>query len=77
MSYIGLLILFAIPVIGWISCIIMAFAAGNKNIRNYARAVLILAIIGIVLTLVAYFMFAWVFASIVDNIGDVFLRIGN
>ena len=43
------MILFAVPVIGFIACIIMAFAAKNKNIRNYARATLIWMIIAFVL----------------------------
>ncbi len=47
--YIGLMILFAIPIIGFIACIIMAFAPKNKNIKNYARATLIWMIIAFVL----------------------------
>ncbi len=47
--YIGLMILFAIPIIGFIACIIMAFSAKNKNIKNYARATLIWMIIAFIL----------------------------
>ncbi len=47
--YIGLMILFAVPIIGFIACIIMAFTAKNKNIKNYARATLIWMIIAFVL----------------------------
>ncbi len=47
--YIGLMILFALPIIGFIACIIMAFTAKNKNIKNYARATLIWMIIAFVL----------------------------
>lgn len=47
--YIGLMILFAIPIIGFIACIIMTFAAKNRNIKNYARATLIWMIIAFVL----------------------------
>ena len=47
--YIGLMLLFAIPIIGFIVCIIMAFAAKNKNIKNYAKATLIWMIIAFVL----------------------------
>ena len=47
--YIGLMLLFAIPIIGFIACIIMAFAAKNKNIKNYAKATLIWMIIAFVL----------------------------
>ena len=68
LAYIGLMILFAIPVIGWICCIVMAFAAGNRNIRNYARAALILAIIFIIIAVAGYFMFALFIADIFDSV---------
>ncbi len=47
--YIGLMILFSIPIIGFIACIIITFTAKNKNIKNYARATLICMIIAFVL----------------------------
>ena len=40
-AYFGMMLLFALPVIGWIACIIMAFAPKNENIRHFARANLI------------------------------------
>lgn len=70
-SYIGLIILYAIPVIGWIFCVVMAFAARNRNIRNYARAVFILGIIVIALIVSGIIWFAWIFDSIYDNILSV------
>ncbi|MDR0293889.1 MAG: zinc ribbon domain-containing protein, partial [Oscillospiraceae bacterium] len=39
-GYIGMIILFMIPVAGWIACLIMSFAARNRNRRNFARAML-------------------------------------
>ncbi len=45
MAYVGLIILYAIPVIGFISCLIMCFAAKNRNIRHFAIATLILKIV--------------------------------
>jgi len=69
-GFIGLIILFAIPVIGWISCIVMAFAAKNLNRRNYARAILVLAIIGIIAALVTYIVFAAVFTSIWESVSE-------
>ncbi len=50
--YIGLMLLFALPLIGFIACIIMAFTAKNKNIKNYARATLIWMIIALVLSII-------------------------
>lgn len=49
-TFFGLMLLFAIPVLGWLICLIMAFAAKNHNIRNFARATLIWVLIGLVLS---------------------------
>ncbi len=44
----GLMLLFGLPIIGFIACIIMSFAPKNKNIRHMARAYLIWVLIGII-----------------------------
>ena len=51
-GYFGYEILFSIPVIGLICLIIMSFAAGNKNVKNFARSYFCLFIISLVLTVV-------------------------
>ena len=48
-AYFGLMLLFAIPIIGQIACLIMAFAPKNKNIKHFARAMLIWTVIGIII----------------------------
>ena len=48
-AYFGLMLLFAIPIIGQIACLIMAFAPKNKNIKHFARAQLIWTIIGLII----------------------------
>ena len=48
-AYFGLMLLFAIPIIGQIACLIMAFASKNKNIKHFARAQLIWMVIGIII----------------------------
>jgi Na+/phosphate symporter len=60
------MILFAIPLIGWLACLITAFAAGNKNKRNFARATLFFMIIGLIFLACAYFMFSWIFEVLVE-----------
>lgn len=40
-GWIGILILTAIPFVNIIGLIIMAFSTGNRNIKNYGRASLI------------------------------------
>ena len=48
-AYFGLMLLFALPIIGFIACIIMCFAPKNKNLKHFARANLIWAIIGLII----------------------------
>lgn len=50
--YFILMLLFALPVVGFVACIISAFASRNKNIRNFARAMLIWLILSVVLLLI-------------------------
>lgn len=52
-TYFGLILLFAIPVIGWIACLVMCFASKNDNIKSFARAVLIWLIIGVAFAVVS------------------------
>ncbi len=48
-TYFGLMPLFALPIIGFIACIIICFAPKNKNLKHFARANLIWAIIGLII----------------------------
>ena len=57
--YFGFILLYSLPVIGWIICLIMAFAAKNVNLRNLARAVLIFIIIILMISAVFYFISGW------------------
>ena len=47
-TFFGLMFLFSLPILGWLICLIMAFASKNKNIKHFARAVLIWLIIALV-----------------------------
>jgi len=67
--WLGVLILFAIPLIGLIVYIFWAFGAvSNQNLRNFARASLILTIIGIVLSTIIGFVLYGVVGPIIGNI---------
>ncbi len=37
-AFFGLFLLFSLPMVGWIICLVMAFASKNANIRHFARA---------------------------------------
>lgn len=74
-TYIGLFILFAIPIIGFISAIIFAFAPKSKSLKNYARAVLIRMV---VVTLIAGLIISAVI-SILGNLleGEIGFNIND
>jgi len=71
-AFFGLIVLFSIPVIGWIACIIMAFAPKNKNIKNYARAKLIWIGISIAVTVVFCVLVSWLAGLAVDYLNETF-----
>ena len=50
-TFFGLMFLFSLPVLGWLICLIMAFAPKNRNIKHFARAMLIWLVIALVLGL--------------------------
>jgi hypothetical protein len=69
-GYFGYEILFSIPIIGFICLIIMSFAAGNKNVKNFARSYFCLFIITLVVTIV---LVAIAFATgAVESLDDIF-----
>ncbi len=47
-TFFGTMLLFALPVIGFLACLLMCFIPKRKSLKNYARANLIWAIIGFV-----------------------------
>ena len=49
--FFGTMLLFALPIIGFIACIVMCFAPKRKSLKNYAKANLIWAIIGLVFSI--------------------------
>lgn len=51
-GYLGYELLSRLPVVGWIIMIIMCFTPANKNVKNFARAHVILYIIQIVLIII-------------------------
>ena len=63
-TFFGLQLLFSLPIIGLIACIICAFAPENQNVKNYARATLIWLLIAVVLTSVFYVVLASAGAAI-------------
>ena len=61
-SYFWLMLLFAIPVIGLIALLILAFASKNKNIKHWCRAILIWILVGFILLAVSVLV-CWILAK--------------
>ena len=70
-AFFGLMFLFAVPVIGWIACIIMAFVPKNENLKHFARAMLIWLIIAVVLCVVLFFLLSWLGGALKDYINEI------
>ena len=87
-AYFGLMLLFALPLIGQIACLIMAFAPKNKNIKHFARAQLIWMVIAIVLIGILVALLSVLTNTLMDfikestggefsNWGDIFSNLGD
>ena len=62
-GYFGYELLFAIPIIGFIIALVLAFAAGNKNVKNFARSQFcMLILVCIIIAIIVGYIYA--------NIGD-------
>ena len=68
-AYVFASILMSLPIIGLIICIVWAFVScSNENRRNFARACIVLMIIGIVFSLVIFLSITF-FASKIAGFG--------
>jgi hypothetical protein len=67
-QYLGTIILFGIPIVGFILMLVWAFGSSvNTNKKNYSRAMLILAVIGIVLGIIMSGTLIALFANLFDS----------
>ncbi len=69
-TFFGLNFLFGVPLIGWIACVLMSFTSKNKNIKNYARAMLIWILIGAVLSVAFFFAIRGLVGVVKDYVND-------
>ncbi len=56
--YFGMMFVFALPVIGWLICLISAFAGKNQSKKNFARAILIWSVIAFVISAIIGVLFS-------------------
>ena len=67
-KYIGYSILFALPLVGFIMLLVTAFSGGtNKSLKNYARAMLVMYAIGVVLGIVLVVLMGVLGMSMMDS----------
>ena len=69
-TFFGTMLLFALPFIGFIACIIMCFAPKRKSLKNYAKANLIWAIIGLVFTILLVVAVIALGGSLMDYLSE-------
>lgn len=75
-AFFGLNLLFSLPAIGWIICLVMAFAPQNQNIKNFARSKLIWIAIGIILGIIAGVAFSALFKELGNDMNGYFSGYG-
>ncbi len=72
-QYIGTMILMGIPLVGFILMLVWSFGSNvNKNKKNYARAALIIGIIGGILTAIFSGVIVAALSSIISEYGSVY-----
>lgn len=49
-TFLGLIVLFAIPIVGFIACIVFMFAPKKQSLKNYARAMMVWMVANVVST---------------------------
>lgn len=75
-TFLGFMILFAIPVVGFIAALVMAFSLKNKALKNYSRASVVYSIVISVITVLLTVFAIANFMTGIGNITDEFYRDG-
>ncbi len=68
-AYFWLMFLYALPVIGFLVCLIMGFAAKNKNLKHFARAILIWVLVGLIISAIISIAVYFLIGSLGDLAG--------
>ena len=70
-AFFGLIILFGLPVIGFIAAIVFSFAPENRNLKNFARAWVAVRLIGVILSAVAIGLFIGAIAAFIGAVASL------
>jgi len=72
-DWIVTMILTSLPIVGFVMILVWAFGDGAKpSKKNYARAVIIMAVIGLVIGIISSILFAGIFATAMAGMSDSF-----
>ena len=69
--FFGMMLVYAIPIVGWIACILTALKGKHQTKKNFAKAMMIWIIIGLVLSLIMGAVITWLGALLVDYINEM------
>ncbi len=67
-----MMLVYSLPLIGWLICIIMAFAPKNESKKHFARAILIWGIIGIVISIIGLIVLSLLSGGISGILSEIY-----
>ena len=69
--FFGMMLVYAIPIVGWVACILTALKGKHQTKKNFAKAMMIWLIIGLVLSLITGVIITWLGTLLVDYINQI------
>ncbi len=66
-----MMLVYSLPLIGWLICIIMAFAPKNESKKHFARAILIWSIVGIVISIIGLIIMSLLGGGIAEILSEI------
>ncbi len=66
-----MMLVYSLPLIGWLICIIMAFAPKNESKKHFARAILIWCIVGIVISIITLIIMSVLGGGIAEILSEI------
>ncbi len=66
-----MMLVYSLPLIGWLICIIMAFAPKNESKKHFARAILIWCIVGIVISIIGLIIMSILGGGIAEILSEI------
>ncbi len=67
-----MMLVYSLPLIGWLICVIMAFAPKNESKKHFARAILIWGIVGIVISIIGLIIMSLLGGGISSILSEIY-----